>query len=367
MNSQIVVNQATDLLGVGFRAFKGFTTIGATQQIDYRMSYPVDLLRLLNFGNAVPENRQLNIGGFAFESMVRTNYYLGYQQQYNEKLRLGGRVKFIVGQWHAYADKMDAIITTTDSSTLIAETDVRFRTAGINDIFANEGIVDSAGFGNTFFPGNLGVGFDIGGSYDLNDKWNFSASVLDLGFVHWKTNTTEYTSNGRFEFDGVEADLAADQPISSYEAIVDSLEKAFDFQETEGVSYNRSLSSRVFAAVNYSITPKHTFGLLYHARIWDSRVFSDVGVNYQGRLSRNFQLSINYSVINGTYNNLGAGFFVKAGPLQLYVISDNVLHSLMYENLQSSSIRAGLNIALFARKDKAKKQKEATETPAPEL
>lgn len=351
--SQIAVNQSTDLLGVGFRAWKGFATIGATQQIDYRMGFPVDLMRLIDQGNTIAENRNLDIGNFGFESLIRTNFYVGYQRNYNEKLRLGGRLKFIVGQSHSYVDKMEANIHTTDSSSLLIETDILIRTAGVS------GFLGDSGEDFKVFPSNYGFGVDIGTSYDLDEHWNFSASILDLGFINWKDNTTDYTSKGSYHFDGVGADLSENQPIESFENITDSLEEAFDFKESHGNSYVRGLSSRVFLGANYHFSQRHTVGLLYHGRIWDDQLFSDMSINYQGRLSRAFQLTLGYSIINGTYNNLGAGFSLKLGPMQLYVLSDNVLHAFMYDNLQTSNVRAGLNITLYDKKEKRRKQQQS--------
>lgn len=361
--SQLAINQSIDLLGVGFRAFKGFVRVGATQQIDYRMTYPADLFRLVNFGNTTPENRNLDVGGFTFESLVRTNYYVGYQRKVNEKLQLGGTLKFIVGQANTHVDKMKANIVTTDSSTLNVETDVLIRSGGISGFFDSE---DGFDFGSSFFSSNIGFGVDLGASYDINEKWNVSASVLDLGFINWKTNTKDYISNGQFEYTGLEANLTDDKPIESFEDITDSLEAAFDFKEVSGNSYNRSLSSRVFLGVNYHLNERHTFGLLYHGRIWENSLYNDFSANYQGKLLRNLQLSLSYSVINGTYNNVGAGLMLKAGPMQLYLLSDNVLHLLMYENLQTSNVRIGLNVALFEKKDKSLKKTKKTKKKSKE-
>ncbi len=348
--SQILVNQSTDLLGVGFRAFKGFVTLGATQSIDYRMSYPVDLLKLIWFGNAPAEYRNLDVGGFNFESLVRTNYYLGFQRDVNEKLRLGGRLKFIIGQANTHVDRMRAQVITTDSSSLLVETDVLIRSAGISGFFD---AADGFSYGSSFFSNNYGFGVDVGASYDLNEKWNFSASVIDLGMIKWKSNTRDYTSNGSFVYDGLNADLSDTNPIQDFEEITDSLENAFEFEEIDGNSYSKSLSSRVFLGANYHLSERHTFGLLYHGRIWENQLYNDFSANYQGKLIRGVQLSLSYSVINGTFNNVGAGLMLKLGPAQLYVLSDNVLHLMLYDQLQSTNVRAGLNITLFDKKDKS--------------
>src|SRR5690606_17576096 len=105
--SQFAINQSLDLLGVGFRVKGGFLSLGAQQVTDYRMDYPVDLLKLVWFGNAGTNYRSSNLSEFDFETVTRTNYYIGYQKSINDKLSLGGRFKYIVGQGHAYVERMN--------------------------------------------------------------------------------------------------------------------------------------------------------------------------------------------------------------------------------------------------------------------
>lgn len=358
-NSVITTNQSIDLLGVGFRVKNGFVTLGAQQVVDYTMTYPVDLMKLIWFGNADEQYRTTNLSKFELESMVRTNYYIGYQAMVNDKLSLGGRFKYIIGQGHGYTERMNASVETTDNSNLLVQTDIEIRTAGIsNYIDANPFDVKTS-----VFPENSGFGIDLGAHYTINDRWNVSASVLDLGFISWKANRRDYISEGEFEFEGLNADLSEDEPVESFDDVIDTLKAAFEFKEIDGgEGYTKSLPTRVFVSGNYKLSERHSFGGLYHLKMWNGRTYHDFSVNYQGRLARAFQYTVSYSVIDGTYNNVGLGLQVKAGPLQIYAISDNVLHIVQYENLQTTNVRAGLNITLFDKKEKKrKKDKDAEE------
>ncbi len=362
--SQLAVREEVDLLGVGFRTKKGFVSFGARQIFDYRMDYPVDLLKLVRFGNGHSEFRNTDFSEFDYEVTARVNYYLGYQRTFlNEKLNLGARLKYMVGQGHTYAERTEASIKTTSESELVINTDILIRTAGISRYMSDNPFA----MGSALFPANRGFAFDLGGTYQMNEHWNFSASILDLGKIKWTGNTREYSSKGSFTYDGIDADLCKDKPVESFDNIVDSLEAAFEFKETDGNSYSRALASRVFLGANYAFNEKHSVGALYHARIWEKEMFHDISINYQGRLSRIFQYSVNYAVVNGTYNNIGAGFSLKLGAVQLYVLSDNVLHAMMYENLQNTSVRVGINLTFFGKKKQEPELPEPTTTPVPEV
>lgn len=54
---------------------------------------------------------------------------------------------------------------------------------------------------NNIGPTGFGMAFDFGATYKWNDDWTFSASLLDLGFIHWN-NTVKATMSNSFEFDG---------------------------------------------------------------------------------------------------------------------------------------------------------------------
>ncbi len=361
-NSQLSINQNYELLGVGFKVGKGFLTVGAYQNIDYRMDYPADILRFFNDGNTSGNlggdtalSTQFNLNTFDFETVVRTNTYIGYQHKLmDDKLVIGGRVKYIIGQQNAHVNRIKAEIRTNDTSFTV-NSDILVRTAGIS------GFAD----GNDFdllastFPSNTGIGFDIGVYYELNDKFNFSLSVLDIGSINWSSNTRDYVSKGEYTFNGIEVDYSEENPGSGTEYILDSITEAFDFQEVDGASYSRPLVTRFFVGANYQFNDKHAIGLLYHARKWNQDFFHDYSVNYQARLSRAFQFTASYSIINGTANNLGAGFEVKLGPVQLYMISDNVLHAVMYENLKTTNLRFGINLSFYGRKGKNKLPEES--------
>ncbi len=349
--SQFVINQSIDLLGVGFRLKGGFLTLGAQQVTDYRMDYPVDLLNIVWFGNAGADNRSSNVSEFDFETVTRTNYYIGYQRSINDKLSLGGRFKYIVGQGNAYVEKMNAKVTTLDNSNLEIETDILIRTAGVRDYIEDNPFEIKT----SLFPDNSGFGIDFGAHYTLNDNWSFSASVLDLGFINWKSATRDYVSNGTFLYEGLDVNLNDDNPIGSFDEILDSLTAAFDFKEVDGERYTKWLASRVFLGANYKINEKHTFGAVYQMKIWSGTTYHDISVNYQGRLARAFQYTLSYSIINGTYSNVGAGFQTKLGPIQLYLLTDNFLNIMFYENLETTNVRVGLNVALFDKKVKKSK------------
>lgn len=353
--SQLTVNQNIELLGLGFKLGNGFVSVGAYQSIHLRMDFPGDLLRFVNFGNVEAGagdtlDSKFNLNTFDFETISRTNTYLGYQHKFlDERLTIGGRFKYIIGQQNSWVQRMNVEVASNDTSFNV-KTDVLVRTSGSANLL--DQTADFSDPLTVVIPGNVGFGVDFGVHYKVNDHWNFSFSAIDLGSITWKENNRDYISEGEYSFSGVEVDYSDENPGEGSQYVLDSITAAFDFNEVDGQAYTKPLMSRYFVSANYQINDKHGFGLLYHMRNWNGDLFHDYSVNYQGRLSRTFQFTASYSVINGTYNNVGAGFDLKLGPVQFYVLSDNFLHGIMYENLQTTNIRFGVNIAFYGKSNK---------------
>ena len=56
--------------------------------------------------------------------------------------------------------------------------------------------------------------------------------------------------------------------------------------------------------------------------------------------------------MNSSFRNAGAGFSFNVGPLNLYMVSDNVLNVLLWPDLSRSvNVLVGLNL-VFGYKDK---------------
>ena len=55
-----------------------------------------------------------------------------------------------------------------------------------------------------FLSGNLGLGIDLGTTYEINEKWIASASFIDLGAIFHTKDVESYTIIGEYTLDGIE-------------------------------------------------------------------------------------------------------------------------------------------------------------------
>jgi hypothetical protein len=349
-NSGISTVLNVDLLGIGFKAGNGFWSTGANYQLDYRMSLPSSLMQVLFGNNNNVTLTNFAINDFQLETTSRLNLYLGYQHKFlDERLIIGGRFKYIFGQANIKTDRVNFEIRNTDKYTTTITADALIRTSGENTI---QDSIDEINISDLILSNNTGIGLDFGVYFKLNEHWSFSASVLDLGFITWRDDVKEYRSEGTFEYDGINVDLSEENPGSGFENFTDSLIDAFNFTDTTGGSYRQSLNSRFFASVTYNLNKRHSLSAIYQGQNWGNTLIHNYGVNYLVKVGRGFHFKAGYSIINGANNNVGLGVQFKAGPIQLYLMTENIIGAINYAEMQNTSLRLGLNLALFGKKKK---------------
>ena len=200
----------TKILSVGAWNKKStFTSFDINLKSNTGLSLPYDLFGILKTFGAQDEYSFSNLG-------VGTDNYLevalGQSRNIGNHLRVGAKVKVLVGIANARVNVDNATITMSEdlwSARLGARAelaagnnliDIPTRPGGqfaIDDIELNE----PAGVGD--FLNGFGLAFDLGASYRmLDNKLTLSASLLDLGLMHWKDFIEINSQTAYFDFDG---------------------------------------------------------------------------------------------------------------------------------------------------------------------
>lgn len=344
-------NSKIDLLSFGFSiGDKTQLTFNVTENVTFRFNYPKDFVQFLIKGNTAFNDNTANFEGLGFNGSHYREYGLGISRQLSERLRVGLRAKYLYGMENIYSEKTD-ISLRTDPNTfdLTAKADIAIRTSGIDGVDDNESSADYASGRD-----NTGFGADLGANYELNDKISFNASILDLGYINWKSYTKSHINNGgNFSYTGIEVNAftSDDTSETSFDRVLDSLEKAFNLEESEG-AYTTSLPTRFYAGVNYKLSERHMAGLLIQSEFFQGTIKPSFTLSYSRKMTKWITLATSYSVINRSYNNLGFGFSIDPGPVQFYIVSDNLLGAFQPQHARHLQLRFGINL-IFGR-EKAK-------------
>ncbi|MEX2380426.1 MAG: DUF5723 family protein [Vicingaceae bacterium] len=339
----------------------------------FRLSYPKDLMRFIYEGNAAFEDNTANLEGVGLSLNHYREYALGLSHQLNDKLRIGGRLKYLYGMENIYNERSDiTVITDPETYKITANANLSIKTAGLtNDI-------DESAMEYLSGRGNSGLGIDLGANYQLNEKISLNASIIDLGYIKWKAHTKSYSNKGEFQYSGIEINTFAGEEgaradgETSFDRVLDSLEEAMNI-DTSTASYSSPLTSRIYLGGNYEINERSFAGALFQAEVFQGNILPSFTLLYNRKMNKWIGLGASYTMINRTYNNLGLAVNFNPGPIQFYLVSDNLLGVFRPQHTRHLQVRFGINLifggdkstqmnAAYKRGEKKKKKSDSSDS-----
>ncbi len=374
-------NIQTELLHVGYRSKKNpalFYSFGVYFESNSILYWPQDLAFLAFEGNADQLGRRFDLGHLKTRGEGLTVFHFGLNKEINRNLIVGARAKLYSGIYDFHSSANTGYFVTNEgqngllSNTLVA--DMQLRTSGFEEIRAildNErpGTVANVLTKRALFGGDLGLGIDLGFTYNLNQRTVVTASLLDLGLVYHAGDVKGYSLQGSATTEGVEIILpdAFDDPNADFwQDLVDEIEALLPFEDTYK-SYITFRPTQLYGSIRYN------FGQPVNG---DMDCDCDIGVTsadtrFQYRNALGGQLHVinrprgpqaaltafylrrvgNFLAVKTTYTvdkfsmtNIGLGVNFQAGPVNFYAMANNLLG---YQNVADShyaSFQIGLNI-----------------------
>jgi hypothetical protein len=357
-NDQLRLYSNVDILSVGSQVSNGkfFLGFSVRERLTQHIMIPENLGNFLWYGNAAPQifGQYTNIAPsanlIAFDEWGAS--FSGYAM--NRKMTWGGRLKYLSGKINVTTTKsVFEVYTDTATYNIYLRSDFEMRTSGIDDIehYLNQRVT------KLIFPGNNGFGVDLGLSYRFNDQISVNASVLDIGFIRWKAQTMTFISHNpgeEFTFEGLTlkdfVEMLSD--LSTFgEKMTDSIMDLAQIDTVYDENYTSWLPVRYNIGGSYSLNEHHRFNLLFNGISWDHHFYPALSVSYYYQIPRILGIMVSYNIFNNQFTNIGAGLSISAGPIQLYVLSDNVPGLIFYHSTNNSSIQFGINIAINPKKE----------------
>ena len=380
----ISFNNENSILSVGFKAKSWYATLDITQRNDFLFRYNKDIFTFLKYGNA--DHPNMDFGKLGVNANSYLELAIGLSKKVNDKLTVGGRLKYLVGIANVNMTDSDLSVTTENDGSLRLHSRQNIKVTApvriVNDMtglpFApNKPIdwdnfefnTDNLGVSDILSTRNPGFAIDLGGEYKFNDRINLFASLTDLGFIRWGNEEFNYNfyQNTSFKWDGADISNSVNKDDENYKSMSDAFDDLTDSLKnnfrlsSKGGAYTTMLSPKLYLGATYQLNRTFNVGGLFRASLMNGMFIPSLTGSINGRLIKNVSASVSYSITRGSYTNIGAGLTAKLGPFQLYVETDNLL-ACNYTNTQSASARFGINL-LFGHKDFKKKKKVVEEAP----
>lgn len=321
-NNRLGVDLNMGIFSMGFTKFGGYNTIGINLRTNVSATLPYELFEFMKVGGK-GDNTVYHMENIGLSSKAYVELALGHSRDINEQWRVGGKLKFLFGAYNASAmiDRMDVEMTGDQWSVqgtgnlnlamkgLYVPTNAESKSPEEYEPNEAQNINYSDLELNSPGLGGFGMAIDLGATYQFREDLQFSAALLDLGFISWKDNTHGVMSMDPWVFDGFHDvpydsnDAQGNEKPNSIENQIDNLteglEDYFSFQrEGEASSKATALGATLNLGALYTL-PYYEglkFGFLSSTRIQGKYSWSE------GRFSANiapttwFDASVNYAV-----------------------------------------------------------------------
>ena len=343
-----------NLLRLGFKVKNYYLDIRVDEKINFDLSTDKGLFEFLIFGNKQYENND-KIGEFSSDFLHHREFSVAFSKKLNIKnnfLFVGVKPKYYFGladlDIHGelnYKNKDDFSsvgIHLNGNGSVSAPLEINGNELDFNNIKST--FVFQEYILNT---DNYGFGFDIGLNY-RTPKLKIDFSIIDIGKINWKLNSKKIEYDLSYNFEGFDISNSIDSIDKNYIGFNDLINNTFDSLETSNslkinnYNYSKNLKTKFFLNASYIISDKLSFGVLLNSSSND--IFREINLSIHSSFTHNdiFKFLITY---NST-NKLGIGISTKGGPLQFYLLSDNIFktHKVFRLNeLRSANLHLGLN------------------------
>ncbi len=326
-----------NLFGLGFRSKnkKNYYSFNAYQKLENSIYLPKDLFKLALYGTPDLVNaNKYDLSKFGLDASIYTELAFGYSRTINDKLTIGGNLKYLIGQVNvstnienfnleAGIDKWaiegeGSINASIPLLTIPVQLDGSF---DFNNIDMND--MDESQIRGIALSGNWGLGLDLGATYLIIPDLELSAAITDLGFIRWRKNVTNGKLNGAYEFTGVEYGIN-DDIDAKMDTLVTQLEDAFVTTGTNN-SYTTSLSTRLNVGAEYSVVDDRIgFGVLSSSLFANKTIFQDITTSVNFRPWHWFSTSFSYSLLNGQWSTIGFGAQLRILAFNMYIAADRI-------------------------------------------
>lgn len=359
----LTVESYNELFAFGFRVKKNYFSFGITNRLHANFIYTKDLLQLAVEGNGksfLGERASFDGTGINVNSYVE--YAVGFNREINKKLAVGARFKLLSGIANVNTRKTEFGLHTDETTfDLSIDGSATINTSAVKPFYDTLAPSNYNPMENAYNFKNMGIALDLGVKYELTDKIKVTASLLDLGFITWKTdNATFVTNEVDFRFEGVDLNkFLKDSADAVFDQLQDTLENVFSQQENNN-TYRTGLATRFYIGGTYDLTKSINVGATLYSEVIKSRYRAAVILSSTVKLKSWLSATVNYSQYARSFGNVGVGLSLRGGPIQFFVASDNVLAFFAPQQSKNFHATFGINL-LFGKPDKIVEKKASYE------
>jgi hypothetical protein len=349
-------------IGWGSPSEGRYMAFDITQKFTSSINYPRDLARIPIEG--LDSAMNLDFSGFGINASLYTEIGMNISRKIGDMVTVGWRGKFLIGQANLNTSKFDVGLSTgEDAWTVNSDIQMNAKLPFLDVQYDQEGMInmdstemlpfDLKTLPKMILTKNLGLAMDLGVDVRPMDWLQLSASVIDLGYIKWKDEVHNLKNTAEYEFTGFEVTL--DESDDPTQALVDTLTSIFKFPASND-AYRTWLPTKVFLGATFYVHPKISFGVLSRTDFYKKDLRQQFTVSANLYPIKMISTSFSYSIMEGSYKNLGMGLSLKLLPFNLYIITDTGPSMYFWPmDAKYTNLRIGMNMMFGCRQKKGVK------------
>ncbi|MCD8288117.1 MAG: DUF5723 family protein [Porphyromonadaceae bacterium] len=342
-NNVTTADLSVSLLSVGIwdRSDRSFTTVDVGLKADVSANLPYSLFSFLKeAGN----HEHYEISNLAARATSYFSIALGESYRLDENLTVGGKFKFLLGLADVnLAVKKLNVDMTRESWSIESHASFRESSCGLINIPTYGDIDPEAENPDELYYeginlntvgsviGGYGAAIDLGAVYTgLIDGLTLSASVLDFGFIRWKSSLNAATYGNTWTYEGFDDFSLNSESANSFQNQLDDIlndieDLARVYRQDYSGAYTHMLAATILLGVRYDMP-------FYRNLSAGALVTTHIDGIYswcEGRVSANlaignwFGLALSYGLSNFG-SSLGSAVNFHCTGLNLYFGMDTI-------------------------------------------
>lgn len=357
-NNYLRTDLRTSIASLGFYTGNAFWTFDLATRVNLSLNLPYDFFAFFKQGMNSTEGNEYNIRDLSVSSSVFAEASLGYSRNILNNLRLGTKLKLLVGGAYVKAEIESMDITMTpDRWTVNTVGQMEAYGKGLTLLTNEEGNINGKYEMNSPGIGGKGAAIDLGINYSPFQNMDISLAVIDLGAIKWdKSNITQAQSSGQATFSGISGlgtdSIGKQAAEDQLKTIQDDMLKMADFKKVPTSSDAiQHLFPTINAGLEYAVlNNKVSVGALYSNRLMENERYSELTGSLNVRPARWFNLSGSYSFIHGKKETFGFALGFVPAIMNIYLACDytflKVSPQFIPLNTLTSNLQLGVSIPL---------------------
>ena len=349
-----------DLISLGYKWNEYYFNFNIAEKVNVALTYPGSLLEVAWNGNSEYLGETIEFNNLRTHSVYYREYSLSASKIWDDYNIFGIRAKLLFGKAIVYSGKTTmSLYTDPNTFDLRIEGDATENISFPIIITQNsDGRINGSETGNfdllSFLMNgkNKGFAIDLGWIYIYNENITLSASLLDLGFIRWKSDVTNIDVYGSFDYNGF--GLGNNTINTDYITnLADSAMNALN-QDISNDAFYSWLPTQVYLGGMYQYKPRLGFGVVNRNVIYRNKLHSSLTLSANTTVWNKLSAVLSWSYLNNTYKNIGVGLAWHSRGLQFHAVSDNVIGFFKPLDARNLNLRFGFGILFGCPKNKEK-------------